>query len=60
MNKNRLPETDQDLSLQDPLAWSPEARNFLEIASWSTLDDLKDVSGTLLISAVLFLKLVAE
>lgn len=37
------PETDEKLVLKHPERWSAEASNFLEVASWGTLKDVKEV-----------------
>lgn len=42
MMQNCIPaETDGELVLQDPDRWSAEAKNFLGVASWGTLNDIK-------------------
>ena len=38
------PKDDKSFRLQRPEQWSAEIKNLLDIASWSTLDQLKDVS----------------
>jgi hypothetical protein len=38
------PDPGHDLILRHPDQWSPEAANFLAVASWGNLDDLDNVS----------------
>jgi hypothetical protein len=43
MQNSIPPEADEKLVLKHPERWSPEASNFIEVTSWGTLKDLKEV-----------------
>ena len=40
MEDGTMPEDDGRLILRNEDLWSPEAKNFLSVASWGGLDDL--------------------
>ena len=44
MQKGVPPDPGPGLILRHPDLWSPEAANFLAVASWGSLDDLDNVS----------------
>ena len=46
------PETDEKFILKHPERWSPEAKNFLEVASWGALKEIQKVRGSLAVSSV--------
>jgi hypothetical protein len=41
------PETDEKFVLKHPDRWSPEASNFLKVASCGTLNEIQKVRGSL-------------
>jgi len=43
MQNGVSPTMDEKLVLRDPGGWSPEASNFLDVASWATLKEMHDV-----------------
>jgi hypothetical protein len=43
MMQNGISPITEKLVLKDPSRWSPEASNFLDIVSWATLKEIRDV-----------------
>lgn len=55
MEDGSRPETKEKLVLRRPERWSPEASNFLHVASWRTLKDIEEVGTFTLFPVHLFL-----
>lgn len=43
MQNGSHPARDEKLTLKNPTRWSPEAANFVEVASWATLKEIQKV-----------------
>ena len=48
MQKGISPAADEKLVLVNPEKWSPEGRNFVEVADWATLREIQNVRALLI------------